>query len=67
MTTIEIHVQRLPEGVYLATSPDLPGLTVEAETYEEVQRIAPDIALDLIEADRGEPLREKPGFHFTRD
>jgi predicted RNase H-like HicB family nuclease len=67
MSTIAIHVERLPEGVYLATSPDLPGLTVEAESYEEARRIAPDIALDLIEAERGAPIAERPDFTFTRD
>jgi predicted RNase H-like HicB family nuclease len=64
---VEIHVERLPEGVYLATSRDVPGLTVEAETREEAQRIAPIIAIDLIEAERGSPLRERPGFTFTFD
>ncbi len=63
---IEIHVERLPEGVYLATSRDLPGLTVEAETYEEARRVAPDVAIDLIEVERGAPLTERPGFIFTR-
>lgn len=66
MPIIEIRVERLPEGVYLATSPDVPGLTVEAETYEEVQRIAPDIALDLIEAELGKLPIDRPRFTFTR-
>lgn len=64
---IGIHVQRLPEGVYLATSPDVPGLTVEAGTREEAQRIAPDIALDLLEEKRGSAFPERPVFTFTFD
>ncbi len=62
---IEIHVQRLPEGVYLATSPDVPGLTVEAETREAVQRIASDVAVDLMEEEHGGALPERPIFSFT--
>ncbi len=64
---IEIHVQQLPEGVYLATSRDVPGLTVEAGTREEAQRIAPEVALDLIEEERGGALAERPKFTFIFD
>ena len=51
MTTyrIMLDVEHLPEGPYLGTSPDLPGLIVQAGTPEEVIRLAPDIARDLIE------------------
>jgi len=51
MTTyrITLDVEHLPEGPYLGTSPDLPGLIVQAGTPEEVIRLAPDIARDLIE------------------
>jgi predicted RNase H-like HicB family nuclease len=65
--TIEIHVQRLPEGVYLATSADVPGLTVEAESREEALRIAPQVALDLVEEECGGPLPERPQFSFQFD
>lgn len=46
---IKLDIERLPEGPYLGTSPDLPGLIIQAETAEEVLRLAPDIAHDLIE------------------
>ena len=51
MTTyrITLDVEHLPEGPFLGTSPDLPGLIVQADTPEEVIRLAPDIARDLIE------------------
>ncbi|HXQ51215.1 MAG TPA: hypothetical protein VN802_08990 [Stellaceae bacterium] len=49
---ISIRVRRLPEGVYLATSQDVPGLTVEAGTRAEARCIAREVALDLIEAER---------------
>jgi len=47
--TITLEIEHLPEGPYLGTSPDLPGLIVQANTAEEVLRLAPDIARDLIE------------------
>ena len=31
---VVIEVQRLEEGCYLATSPDIPGMVVEADTIE---------------------------------
>lgn len=62
--TIEIHVERLPEGVFLATSADVPGLTVEPDTREEAMRIAPQVALDLIEEECGAPLPERPQISF---
>jgi predicted RNase H-like HicB family nuclease len=57
---ITLEIQHLPEGPYLGTSPELPGLIVQAETAEEVVALAPGIAKDLIEVMRenGEPLPE---------
>jgi predicted RNase H-like HicB family nuclease len=52
MYQITLHIERLPEGVYLGTSPDLRGLLVQAETPEAVMRLAPDVARDLIEVMR---------------
>jgi predicted RNase H-like HicB family nuclease len=56
--TINLQIEHLPEGPYLGTSPDLPGLIVQAVTPEEVVRLAPLIAHDLIEVMRetGQPL-----------
>jgi predicted RNase H-like HicB family nuclease len=45
---IMLEIEQLPEGPYLGTSPDLPGLIIQADTPEEVIRLAPDIAHDLI-------------------
>jgi len=49
---ITLGIQRLPEGPFLGTSPELPGLVVQAETAEEVVALAPGIAKDLIEVMR---------------
>jgi predicted RNase H-like HicB family nuclease len=46
---ITLEIEHLPEGPYLGTSPELPGLIVQADSPEEVIRLAPDIARDLIE------------------
>ena len=57
---ITIEIKQLEEGPYLGTSPDLPGLIVQADSPEEVIRLAPDIAHDLIEVMRqdGQPLQQ---------
>ena len=49
---LQIHVEQLPEGVYLATSDDLPGLVAQGRTAAETLEIARDIAKKLIEARR---------------
>jgi predicted RNase H-like HicB family nuclease len=60
MTTFEITllIEPLEEGPYLGTSPELPGLIVQADTPEEVLALAPGIAHDLIAVMReiGQPL-----------
>lgn len=47
---INIHVKKLPEGVYLATSDDLPGLVAQGRTVTETLEIARDVARKIIEA-----------------
>lgn len=47
---INIHVQKLPEGVYLATSDDLPGLIAQGRTVTETLEIARDVARKILEA-----------------
>jgi len=47
---INIHVEKLPEGVYLATSKEMPGLVAQGRTATEVFEIARDVARKLIEA-----------------
>jgi predicted RNase H-like HicB family nuclease len=54
---IAIHIEKLPEGVYLATSDELQGLVAEGRTVAETLEIARDVARKLIEArrERDEP------------
>jgi len=47
---ITIHIEKLPEGVYLATSDDLQGLVAQGRTVTEALEIARDVARKLIEA-----------------
>ena len=47
---ITIHIERLPEGVYLATSDDVQGLVAQGRTVTETLEIARDVARKLIEA-----------------
>jgi predicted RNase H-like HicB family nuclease len=55
---ITLMIEPLEEGPYLGTSPELPGLIVQADTPEEVLALAPGIAHDLIAVMReiGQPL-----------
>ena len=45
-----IHIQKLPEGLYLATSDDVPGLVAQGRTIAETLEIARDVAKKLLEA-----------------
>jgi len=47
---INIHIEKLPEGVYLATSEDVQGLVAQGRTATEALEIARDVARKLIEA-----------------
>ena len=49
---IRIQVENLPEGVFLATSDELPGLVAQGRTVAEALDIARDVARKLIEARR---------------
>ena len=46
---IKIHLEKLPEGLYLATSDDIQGLVAQGRTISETIEIARDVARKLIE------------------
>lgn len=50
---IQLHIEKLPEGVYLATSDEVQGLVAQGRTIQETIEIARDIAKKLIEAQSG--------------
>ena len=47
---INIHIEKLPEGVYLATSDEVQGLVAQGRTIQETLEIARDLARKLLEA-----------------
>lgn len=59
---VNLHIEYLPEGVYLATSDDVPGLVAQGRTITETIEIARDVAKKLVEAqgDGNSELSLKP-------
>lgn len=59
---IHLHVERLPEGCYLATCEAIPGLVAQGRTVTETLEIARDVAKRLLEArtERGELIQPSP-------
>jgi len=47
---IQVSIEELPEGLYLATSDELPGLVAQGRTVAEALDIARDVARKIIEA-----------------
>ncbi len=47
---INLHIEKLPEGVYLATSDDISGLIAQGRTITETLEVAHDVAKKLLEA-----------------
>jgi len=47
---INIHTEKLPEGLYLATSKDVQGLVAQGRTAIETLEIARDVARKLLGA-----------------
>lgn len=47
---VRIHIEKLPEGMYLATSDDVQGLVAQGRTIAETVEIARDVARKLLEA-----------------
>ena len=56
---VRLRVERLPEGAYLATSDEIPGLVAQGRTVAETLEIAEDVARRLTEA-RWERSAAKP-------
>ena len=47
---IHIKLEKLPEGLYLATSDDIQGLVAQGRTVAETLEIARDVVRRLVEA-----------------
>ena len=46
----KLNIEKLPEGVYLGTSKDVPGLVAQGRTIDETVDIAKDVARKLYES-----------------
>lgn len=49
-TMINVHVEALEEGGYVATSEDVQGLVAQGRTVQETLEIAKDVARRLLDA-----------------
>ncbi len=47
---IQLHIEKLPEGLYLATSDEVQGLIAQGRTIQETIEIARDVAKRLLES-----------------
>lgn len=56
--TITIHIEKLLEGVCLATSDDVQGLVAQGRTVAEIIEIARDVARKLMDAQQNLKLPE---------
>lgn len=57
-SAIRLHIERLDEGGFLATSPDVPGLVAEGRSVTEAVEIAQGLARKIAESciEHGDPL-----------
>lgn len=56
---INLHIQKLPEGYYLATSDTIQGLVAQGRTITETLEIARDVAKKLLEAQADNTTAQK--------
>ena len=62
---VNLHIEKLPEGVYLASSDDIPGLVAQGRTVTETLEIARDVAKTLLEAQA--ERQDRPMLKETAD
>jgi predicted RNase H-like HicB family nuclease len=53
---VNLHIEKLPEGFYLATSNNIQGLVAQGRTIAETLEIARDVAKKLLEAQEDEQI-----------
>ncbi len=57
---VNLQIERLPEGYFLATADDVQGLVAQGRTLAETLEIARDIARSLVEARTERHLEQHP-------
>jgi len=64
---INLHIEKLPEGFYLATSSEIQGLVAQGRTINETIEIARDVAKKILEAQQEEEHKTFPSsFNHNR-
>ena len=58
---INLHIERLPEGVYLATTEDIQGLVAQGRAVAETLDIARDVAEKLLQSQAERKARRNRG------
>ena len=53
---VNLQIEKLPEGYYLATSKSIQGLVAQGRTITETIEIARDVAKKLLEAQEEEGI-----------
>jgi predicted RNase H-like HicB family nuclease len=64
---VNLHIEKLPEGVYLATSDEVQGLVAQGRTIQETIEIARDVAKKLLEAQVGGLIKTLPAARDAFD
>ena len=62
---IALHIERLPGGLFLATSDEVQGLVAQGRTLNETLEIARDVARKLIEAQATEGSEHSGGAELA--
>ncbi len=57
---VNLHIEKLPEGVYLATSDEVQGLVAQGRTIQETIEIARDVVKKLLEAQTEDLIKTPP-------
>ncbi|HPR90579.1 MAG TPA: type II toxin-antitoxin system HicB family antitoxin [Spirochaetia bacterium] len=47
---LNLHIEMVENGQYVATSPDVPGLVAQGRTVRETVEIAEDVAKKIMES-----------------
>jgi hypothetical protein len=61
------QIQTASRGRLSCHSEEVPGLTVEFDTRDEIIATAPEIARELLEIEAGHPLPQRPVITFAFD
>ncbi len=61
---VNLHIEKLPEGFWLATSDEIQGLVAQGRTINETLEIARDIARKLLE-EQGKGAMENETLAFS--